>query len=115
MWGIKGELGLSPIRPGLIHEKKVAANGDVIFDVTYTIENDLSRKVTSPQSAPLVAFDGGTAVIADQAALTWQFFRVEVPADPNLLGWDISIQYIVRALVLTGAVIFDVQTRKGAK
>jgi putative multiple sugar transport system permease protein len=33
----------------------------------------------------------------------------------NLLGWDISIQYIVRALVLTGAVIFDVQTRKGAK
>ncbi|MGE5368325.1 MAG: SGNH/GDSL hydrolase family protein [Chloroflexota bacterium] len=58
MWGIKGELGLSPIRPGLIHEKKVAANGDVIFDVTYTIENDLSRKVTSPQSAPLVAFFG---------------------------------------------------------
>lgn len=28
------------------------------------------------------------------------------------LGWDISIQYIVRALVLAGAVIFDVQTRK---
>ncbi|MGJ0508350.1 MAG: SGNH/GDSL hydrolase family protein [Methylocystis sp.] len=58
MWGIKGELGLSPIRPGVIHEKKVAANGDVIFDVAYTIEPDLSRKVVSPQTAPLIAFFG---------------------------------------------------------
>ena len=33
----------------------------------------------------------------------------------NVLGWDISIQYIVRAAVLAGAVIFDVQTRRGAK
>lgn len=56
-WGIKGELGLSPIRPGLIHEKKVAANGDVIFDVTYTIKDDLTRKVDSPPG-PLVAFFG---------------------------------------------------------
>jgi len=30
----------------------------------------------------------------------------------NLLGADISIQHIVRALVLVGAVIFDVATRK---
>ena len=30
----------------------------------------------------------------------------------NLLGFDISIQYIVRALVLAAAVIFDVQTRR---
>jgi putative multiple sugar transport system permease protein len=30
----------------------------------------------------------------------------------NLLGADISLQYIVRALVLAGAVIFDVATRK---
>jgi hypothetical protein len=56
-WGIKGELGLSPIRPGVIHERKVAANGDVIFDVTYTIDGDLTRKVNSPQG-PLVAFFG---------------------------------------------------------
>lgn len=56
-WGIKGELGLSPIRPGVIHEKKVAANGDVIFDVTYTINDDLTRKVEST-GGPLVAFFG---------------------------------------------------------
>jgi hypothetical protein len=58
MWGIKGELGLSPVRPGVIHEKKVAANGDVIFDVAYTIEPDLTRKVVSSKNAPLVAFFG---------------------------------------------------------
>jgi hypothetical protein len=56
-WGIKGELGLSPIRPGVIHEKKIAANGDVIFDVSYTIKDDLTRKVDSAQG-PLVAFFG---------------------------------------------------------
>lgn len=56
-WGIKGELGLSPVRPGVIHEKKVAANGDVIFDVTYTIEDNLTRKVVS-SDGPLVAFFG---------------------------------------------------------
>jgi hypothetical protein len=58
MWGIKGELGLSPTRPGVIHEKKVAANGDVIFDVAYTIQPDLTRKVVSPETSPLVAFFG---------------------------------------------------------
>ncbi len=31
----------------------------------------------------------------------------------NLMGIDISLQYIVRALVLAGAVIFDVATRSG--
>ncbi|WP_363349583.1 SGNH/GDSL hydrolase family protein [Methylocystis echinoides] len=48
---------MSPIRPGVIHEKKIAANGDVIFDVSYTIKDDLTRKVDSAQG-PLVAFFG---------------------------------------------------------
>ncbi|HRZ89946.1 MAG TPA: sugar ABC transporter permease, partial [Spirochaetia bacterium] len=30
----------------------------------------------------------------------------------NLLGTDISLQYIIRGAVLVAAVIFDVQTRK---
>ncbi len=33
----------------------------------------------------------------------------------NLMGIDISLQYIVRALVLAAAVIFDVATRRAAK
>lgn len=33
----------------------------------------------------------------------------------NLMGIDISYQYIVRAIVLAAAVIFDVQTRKAAE
>jgi hypothetical protein len=46
-WAPKGELGWSPARPGVIHEKKVAANGDVIYDVTNTIDANLTRKVAS--------------------------------------------------------------------
>jgi putative multiple sugar transport system permease protein len=33
----------------------------------------------------------------------------------NLMGMDISIQYLVRALVLAGAVVFDVATRTRAR
>jgi ABC-type xylose transport system permease subunit len=33
----------------------------------------------------------------------------------NLLGLDISIQYMVRALVLAAAVVFDVATRRMAQ
>jgi putative multiple sugar transport system permease protein len=33
----------------------------------------------------------------------------------NLMGIDISYQYIVRALVLAGTVIFDVATRNQGK
>jgi hypothetical protein len=40
---------------------------------------------------PLVAFDGGTYTITNQAAITWQFFQVNVPSDPNLLGWDLRL------------------------
>ncbi|WP_275548816.1 hypothetical protein [Methylocystis rosea] len=41
------ELGWSPARPGVIHEKKVAANEDVIYDVTNAIDANLMRKVVS--------------------------------------------------------------------
>ena len=33
----------------------------------------------------------------------------------NLMGIDISLQYIVRGLVLTLAVVFDVATRRASK
>ena len=33
----------------------------------------------------------------------------------NLMGVDISYQYIARAIVLAAAVIFDVATRESAK
>src|SRR6266567_3101795 len=37
----------------------------------------------------LVAFDGGTSWVTNQAAGTWQYFQVNVPADA--LGWDIRL------------------------
>ena len=64
------------------------------------------------------AFVGGVAVGGGVGKVTGSILGALVMASltngMNLLGWDISIQYIVRALVLTGAVIFDVQTRKRA-
>jgi len=65
------------------------------------------------------AFVGGVAVAGGVGKVSGSILGALVMASltngMNLLGWDISIQYIVRALVLAGAVIFDVQTRRGAK
>ena len=65
------------------------------------------------------AFVGGVAVAGGVGKVTGSILGALVMASltngMNLLGWDISIQYIVRAAVLAGAVIFDVQTRRGAK
>lgn len=62
------------------------------------------------------AFVGGVAVSGGVGKVTGSIIGALVMASltngMNLLGWDISIQYIVRALVLAGAVIFDVATRK---
>lgn len=61
------------------------------------------------------AFVGGAAVSGGVGKVTGSIIGALVMASltngMNLLGWDISIQYIVRALVLIGAVIFDVATR----
>jgi putative multiple sugar transport system permease protein len=65
------------------------------------------------------AFVGGVAVAGGVGKVSGSILGALVMASltngMNLLGWDISIQYIVRALVLVGAVIFDVQTRRSAK
>jgi putative multiple sugar transport system permease protein len=65
------------------------------------------------------AFVGGVAVAGGVGKVSGSILGALVMASltngMNLLGWDISIQYIVRAAVLAGAVIFDVQTRKGGK
>ena len=65
------------------------------------------------------AFVGGVAVAGGVGKVTGSILGALVMASltngMNLLGWDISIQYIVRALVLAGAVIFDVATRNRGK
>jgi putative multiple sugar transport system permease protein len=62
------------------------------------------------------AFVGGAAVSGGVGRVTGSIVGALVMASltngMNLMGADISIQYIVRALVLAGAVIFDVATRK---
>ena len=65
------------------------------------------------------AFVGGVAVSGGVGKVSGSILGALVMASltngMNLLGWDISIQYIVRALVLAGAVVFDVATRKAAE
>ncbi len=62
------------------------------------------------------AFVGGVAVSGGVGKVTGSIIGALVMASlsngMNLLGWDISVQYIVRALVLLGAVVFDVATRE---
>ncbi len=62
------------------------------------------------------AFVGGVAVAGGVGKVSGSILGALVMASltngMNLLGWDISIQYIVRAVVLAGAVVFDVATRK---
>jgi putative multiple sugar transport system permease protein len=64
------------------------------------------------------AFVGGTAVAGGVGKVTGSIIGALVMASltngMNLMGTDISLQYIVRALVLAAAVIFDVTTRKTA-
>jgi putative multiple sugar transport system permease protein len=64
------------------------------------------------------AFVGGAAVSGGVGKVTGSILGALVMASltngMNLLGWDISIQYMVRAVVLAAAVIFDVQTRRMA-
>lgn len=57
-WARVGELGWRPARPGPIHEKKIATNGDVVYDVVNTIDDNLTRKVESAPDGPTVAFFG---------------------------------------------------------
>lgn len=76
-WAPKAELGWSPARPGVIHERKVAANGDVIYDVANTIDANLMRKVVSAENGPTIAFFGDSmtfgAGLNDQDTLPQSF------------------------------------------
>ncbi len=65
------------------------------------------------------AFVGGVAVSGGVGKVSGSILGALVMASltngMNLMGTDISIQYIVRAAVLVLAVVFDVQTRKSGK
>jgi putative multiple sugar transport system permease protein len=65
------------------------------------------------------AFVGGVAVAGGVGKVTGSIIGALVMASltngMNLMGIDISMQYIVRGLVLAAAVIFDVTTRRTGK
>jgi putative multiple sugar transport system permease protein len=65
------------------------------------------------------AFVGGVSAAGGvgrvTGALVGAFVMTSLTSGMNLMGIDLSYQFIVRALVLTAAVIFDVATRKREK
>jgi hypothetical protein len=71
-------LGWGPAHPGIYHHTKIEIKtGRSIFDVDYTIDEHLNRKVDSPADAPTVAIAGGSAVfgngVPDQSTLSQTF------------------------------------------
>jgi hypothetical protein len=71
-------LGWGPAHPGVYHHHKVdAKTGRVIWDVDYTIDEHLTRKVESAADAPTIAIGGGSNVfgpgIPDSATLPQAF------------------------------------------
>lgn len=61
----KPELGWGPALAGVMRHKKVAANGKVLFDAAYTIDDSLTRKVVSASSGPTIAFFGDSFTFGD--------------------------------------------------
>ena len=60
-----------------------------------------------------VSAAGGVGTVA--GSLIGALVMTSLTNGMNLMGIDISYQYIVRAIVLAGAVIFDVTTRRTAE
>jgi lysophospholipase L1-like esterase len=64
--GSKPVLGWGALTPGSFVAKKVGAGtGDVIYDVTYTIDDHLLRRTVSPGSGPTIAFFGDSFVFGE--------------------------------------------------
>lgn len=62
-------------------------NGNEPEDATFTI----SFRATEPGP---VTFDGGSVNVTLQTGGTWQYYRIIVPNDANLKGWDLRLENV---------------------
>ena len=60
-----------------------------------------------------VSMSGGVGKV--MGSFIGAFVMMSLTSGMNLMGVDISFQYVVRATVLAAAVVFDVATRGRAK
>jgi large repetitive protein len=67
---------------------KARSNGSSYSNATYTIG------VRTISYLP-ITFDGSATVVTNQTASTWKYFRVDVPADTNIFGWDIRLTNVL--------------------
>ena len=95
---------------GLYHliVKARAVNG-VYTNASYTL------RLTATGPIPLT-FDGGRYTVTNQQVGAWQYFRVDVPAQASLLGWDLRLTNVSGGspkLVIRRDVVPDALTMKG--
>ncbi len=82
----------------------------VLKDVFILIPNDGTARAIADASAAGVSAAGGVGTVI--GSLIGALVMASLTNGMNLMGIDISYQYIVRAIVLAAAVIFDVTTRR---
>ena len=57
-WGVRPELGYGPVKAGAFDEKKIGPAGEVVYDVTNTIDENLLRRVDTSKSGKVIGFFG---------------------------------------------------------
>lgn len=80
VWGRRPVLGWGPVHPGR-YRIRDALNGRTIYDVTYTIDNDLLRETNTASAGAGIAFLGDSYVFGeglnDDQTLPQQFANLE--------------------------------------
>jgi len=89
-YGVDGGQGYTWSSQTLINIANPAATNYTLMVQAIASGGNASYRVRIHALGPLpVAFDGGSSSITNQAAGTWQYFVVNVPA--NAFGWDLRI------------------------
>lgn len=92
-WSDGARLTLSSPAPGryslTVGNNSAGASQCPVGDTSFTL------RIQAVAPMPL-AFDGGTVRVT-QGAREWRFFRVEVPDDDRVLGWDLRLSEVTAA------------------
>jgi hypothetical protein len=79
-------------RPG--HQADIWYVG--VYSATTALGNfSLARNAQTPAD---VSFSNGSSTVTGQAIGTWRYFKVEVPAEPTVLGWDLRTSGVTQAV-----------------
>lgn len=57
-WGINPDLGYGPVKVGVFEEKKIGSDGEIIYDVVNTIDENFLRRVEGSKTSTAIGFFG---------------------------------------------------------